>query len=265
MKDRSFILGAGLALLLCVAPPGCGKTDTDKLKDELKAERKKREESSEKYKEALNDLAEERRRSQSLESLLVKLGEGLEEEGKPVPETLTRAVKKKDDTRGKESDSSKSVEKLHQLGDNFYAKGNYDAARELYTAAMDLGVEDEYLQLRLGKCLIAAGEYDKAIPLYEKAIKKLEEKGSKEKLCQASNNLGWLYTQKGRYKEAENTYLKALKIDPNYANAYYNLGLLYDKHLKDEIGAIECFERYIALKGDRSAFVQKRLTEIRER
>ncbi|MFN3467356.1 MAG: tetratricopeptide repeat protein, partial [Candidatus Brocadiales bacterium] len=79
------------------------------------------------------------------------------------------------------------------------------------------------------------------------------------------NNLGWLYTEKKRFKEAEKVYLKAVQLNPKYANAYYNLGLLYDLHLKDDLGAIECFERYVELKGERTASVKKRLAEIRQR
>lgn len=41
------------------------------------------------------------------------------------------------------------------------------------------------------------------------------------------NNLGIVYKKFGRYEEAISQYKKALAIDPDYAGAYYNLGLIY--------------------------------------
>jgi tetratricopeptide (TPR) repeat protein len=119
--------------------------------------------------------------------------------------------------------------------------------------------------MKLGRCCVDDKEYDRAILLFENAATQLEEKGEKEQLCPLYNNLGWLYTEKKKFKEAEKAYLKAVNLNPNYANAYYNLGLLYDLHLKDELGAIECFEKYVELKGERTASVKKRLAEIRQK
>ncbi|MEK7088833.1 MAG: tetratricopeptide repeat protein, partial [Patescibacteria group bacterium] len=43
----------------------------------------------------------------------------------------------------------------------------------------------------------------------------------------AHNNLGLIYANKNKLKEAEEEYKKELEINPYYDNAYYNLGLLY--------------------------------------
>ncbi len=259
---KTLLQGGLIFLLLLFLPFGCKKGEADKIKEELKEERKKREESSEKYKEALKSLAEEKKRAESLERILVELGGRLEKQGKPLPLELKKLSAKQ--TKGGES-GEKAVAKLLELGNQFYSNGNYPAAKEVYSTALEVGAGDPTLYMRLSKCCIEAQEYDRAIDFLKSAMVLLEEKGEKEKLCSVYNNLGWLYTEKGKHKEAETSYLKAIKLDPNHTNAYYNLGLLYDLHLGDELGAIECFEKYIALKGERAALVEKRLAEIRQR
>ena len=50
--------------------------------------------------------------------------------------------------------------------------------------------------------------------------------------------------QKNNHQVAENLYKKILKINPNYAGVYYNLGAMYkklDKYQK----AIDCYEKAI--------------------
>jgi tetratricopeptide (TPR) repeat protein len=257
------LLQGGLAIFcLFFLASGCKKGEADRVKEELKTERKKREEISEKYKKSLKSLEEEKKRAENLEKVVMELAERLEKQGRLLPEETNKlGIKEK-----KQSEiSEKNVARLMELGNQFYSKGNYPAAKEVYSTALEMGAKDPMLYVRLGKCSIEAQEYDRAILLLENASTQLEEKGTKEQLCPLYNNLGWLYTEKKKFKEAERAYLKAIKLNPNYANAYYNLGLLYDRHLKDELGAIECFERYVELKGEETAFVQKRLAEIRKR
>ena len=259
------LLQGGLVLFCLFAlPSGCKKDKADRAKEELKVERKKREEGSEKYKEVLQSLAEEKKRAENLERVLMELGERLEKQGKPLPKEVDK-LRAKEKEKQKEEAHEKGVEKLLELGNQFYSRGNYPAAREVYSSVLELGASDPTVYMRLGKCCIEAKEYDKAISFLENAVAQLKEKGTQEHLCSLYNNLGWLYTEKKKFKEAEKAYLEAIKLDPKYANAYYNLGLLYDLHLKDELGAIECFERYVELKGERSSAVKKRLAEIRQR
>ena len=50
----------------------------------------------------------------------------------------------------------------------------------------------------------------------------------KPDMSSAHNNLGLIYKESGRYKEAEKEYKEALRIDPKYVDAMNNLAVLYD-------------------------------------
>ena len=53
----------------------------------------------------------------------------------------------------------------------------------------------------------------------------------------------------GRYQlsDAENAYLRAVKIEPNHAEGYASLGFFYDRIMDDPAKAKPFFERAVAL------------------
>ena len=63
-------------------------------------------------------------------------------------------------------------------------------------------------------------------------------------------NLGLAYTYAGLFKDAERSFQKVLELEPNDADAYYNLGILYEEHLhKTDLG-IQYYQRFLALSKD---------------
>jgi Flp pilus assembly protein TadD len=60
----------------------------------------------------------------------------------------------------------------------------------------------------------------------------------------AFNWLGILYRETGDLNRSRLSYEKALKIDPNYALAHYNLGVLLDAHMKQPLSALEHYKAY---------------------
>jgi Tfp pilus assembly protein PilF len=74
----------------------------------------------------------------------------------------------------------------------------------------------------IGAYLIEKGEFDEAIPWFQKAIQaKRYESPAFPHL-----NLGRVYERKGNWTEAIDSYKKALTLDPNYAQARKALGRL---------------------------------------
>lgn len=60
----------------------------------------------------------------------------------------------------------------------------------------------------------------------------------------AFNWLGILYRETGDFNRSRLSYDKALAIDPNYALAHYNLGVLLDAHLKQPANALPHYKAY---------------------
>ena len=62
--------------------------------------------------------------------------------------------------------------------------------------------------------------------------------------------LGLIYEKRGQYTEAEHAMREALVVNPNYADVYFSLGILYADEIKDQSKSIEAFTRYLELGGN---------------
>ena len=84
-------------------------------------------------------------------------------------------------------------------------------------------------------------EYEKSLKLTEKALKLNPDQ------AQAYNLRGQLNITAGKVHEAKADYLSAVKLKPNYTNAHYNLALLYDIYLQEIELAIKHYQIYTSL------------------
>lgn len=75
-------------------------------------------------------------------------------------------------------------------------------------------------------------------------------------LPQAMNLLGLIATHDRDIKQAEKYYLKALKLNDKYANAHYNLALLYEVYLQDIGNAVKHYQAYLANNDGEDATTQ---------
>lgn len=73
------------------------------------------------------------------------------------------------------------------------------------------------------------------------------------RVAQAHNLAGLLAVEKGEFKQAEQHYVRALKISPSYTNALYNMALLQDVYLRNIPSAVDYYNRYLALAKDDEA------------
>ena len=58
------------------------------------------------------------------------------------------------------------------------------------------------------------------------------------------NQLGYVYRNKGDFKQAEKTYLSAIKKAPRETAAYLNIGILYDIYMGDFNQASRYYQKY---------------------
>ena len=93
----------------------------------------------------------------------------------------------------------------------------------------------------------ANNEYDDTIRYYEDKIKLNPNDAD------AYYNLGEFYERyEKNYDKAIECYKKAIKLKPNNADYYFNLGLVYEANKKDYDKAIECYKKMIKLDPDDS-------------
>jgi len=83
---------------------------------------------------------------------------------------------------------------------------------------------------------------EKAAEYFQKALEK------NDRLVQVRNHLAVAYRKQGKFSDARNMLDAAIVIDPYYANAYYNLGILYELYLQDAKKALENYQFYLDLK-----------------
>lgn len=79
------------------------------------------------------------------------------------------------------------------------------------------------------------------------------------------NEMGLVYRQLGKFEAAKQAYLSAIRIEPNYDKAHYNLAVLADLYLHDPVLALEEFKIYQSLQTEPDKKVAGWLKEIERR
>jgi len=115
--------------------------------------------------------------------------------------------------------------------------------------------------LNLGLARVRAGDEAAAADYFQRATTVCSQCGP------AWNELGVLGRQQGRFADAEQAYLRAIGLQPDYAPAYYNLAVLYELYLPRPELALQNYERYLQLGGadGASADVEKWVADLRRR
>jgi tetratricopeptide (TPR) repeat protein len=91
--------------------------------------------------------------------------------------------------------------------------------------------------------LKAKEEIPAAIQEFQKVVK------LKPDYADAFVNLGVLYSTQKKFDQAEQAYEEAIRLKPTMAEAYYNLGVFYEFHLKDTTRALAIYKKYLEVGG----------------
>lgn len=81
----------------------------------------------------------------------------------------------------------------------------------------------------------------------------------------AYNLLGIALREQGKFGDARAAYETALSIDPNYAKAHFNLGVLADLYQQDLSLALNHYERYQALQSKPDPAVANWIVDLQKR
>lgn len=120
----------------------------------------------------------------------------------------------------------------------FFHQFNFLNRDVFWQAAVNNSPNSPLAHRNFGVMLYFRGKLKEAEEEYRKALKINPQEPM------AHNNLGVIYLKKGNLNKAEAEFKKELEINPNYDNAFFNLGLVYFK--KNKLNeAQDYFERTI--------------------
>jgi tetratricopeptide (TPR) repeat protein len=109
--------------------------------------------------------------------------------------------------------------------------GNYEEAKN--SLKFICNENDFDCLIRMAKWNDHRGDLETAISLMEKAVEKAKNNGHDGLLLWAYSNLGDMYGHAGRIQNAYDSYLKALKINPNHSFALKGLAWIAFSHEKN--------------------------------
>jgi len=136
-----------------------------------------------------------------------------------------------------------SAEGLYSTGLISLWAGNYEKAVPYFEKAVTKNPNYAEAHFQVGYCNVELGRYTEAVEAYKQAIR------IKPDLAEAHNNLGAAYGKLGRYTEAVEAYKQAIRIKPDYADAHCNLGAAYG-NLERYTEAVEAYKQAIRIKPD---------------
>lgn len=131
----------------------------------------------------------------------------------------------------------------HQLGNDYYEKGDYDRAIENYNMAILLNPVFSEAYFNRALSYYQLKNFDKSVSDYSKAV----ELDPHNPIIY--NNRGDAYYRKQDFQSAVKDYDKAINLNSNYLKAYYNRGLSYAS-IEEYEKAVDDFSKVIELKPD---------------
>jgi tetratricopeptide (TPR) repeat protein len=141
----------------------------------------------------------------------------------------------------------KFAEAISELASMYEDKNDFDTALEVYKLFDAEGFEDMQVHKyrNQGFCYFNKKEFDIALENFQKALELLGD----EKDENLINNIGGCYFNRNNFPEAFNCFRKSLEINPQSAVAHYGIGLCY-QHTDDAYRALHHYFEAIKIKPD---------------
>lgn len=167
----------------------------------------------------------------------------------PQPEPVKPAKASKVDPRIELYDLAISTAKAGQTHESI------DFFRQLIA----IDAEYKHAHTNLGLLLFQLKDYKQAQSEFLIAI----EQDKKDAI--AYNHLAIIERQQGLFEQAKQHYLQAIDINPDYANAHLNLGVLLDIYLQQWNDALTQYKKYQELTGAKDETVEKWIVDLQRR
>lgn len=134
------------------------------------------------------------------------------------------------------SASGQTDEKLIRKGNRQYKKRNYTEAEVNYKKALEARPNNANAQFNLGDALFAQQNYDAAFEAFQKVVEMSPDAKLKS---DAVFNMGNCLLEQGKFYDAFNIYKVSLKLNPENANALYNLEFCRAHLVKSRIEVVQ--------------------------
>jgi chromosome segregation ATPase len=200
------------------------------------------------FREKLMQVESERQRLAKSLKKLEKRDASYDDEIAHENEIRRKAETELADARSREVEYQELIERLTAKVPQLekQVSGLEDGSETLKSALVEseenlraLKMELEKREHRLSKALRVA-------EVLESAREDVLHASDKEKL-DMHYNMAAVYAREGKFEEAEQKYLHALRLNPLDADVHYNLGILYDDELNSPVKAVVHYRRYLKL------------------
>jgi protein O-GlcNAc transferase len=128
-----------------------------------------------------------------------------------------------------------------QDGIRLLSNGKASEALVVFTGLLKHFPREHALHNRLGQATFALGDFESTAKHFEDAL------SCNPQRADTYANLGVVYRRLGRFEEALACQNKAIQIKPDYAEAYNNLGLVLHEGLQQPEAALEAYEKALTL------------------
>lgn len=152
--------------------------------------------------------------------------------------------------------SAQSDEKTIRRGNRNYKSGNYDQAIARYREALEIRPNNAKAQFNLGDAYYAKQSYDTAYTEFQKVVEMSPDAKLKS---DAVYNMGNCLLAQDRFYDAFNLYKVSLKLNPDNANALYNLEYCRAHLVKSNVIVVQPEHGRVEAK-EKEAFNGQRVT-----
>lgn len=152
--------------------------------------------------------------------------------------------------------SAQSDEKTIRRGNRNYKSGNYEQAIARYREALEIRPNNAKAQFNLGDAYYAKQSYDTAYTEFQKVVEMSPDAKLKS---DAVYNMGNCLLAQDRFYDAFNLYKVSLKLNPDNANALYNLEYCRAHLVKSKVIVVQPEHGRVEAK-EKEAFNGQRVT-----
>jgi tetratricopeptide (TPR) repeat protein len=168
------------------------------------------------------------------------------------------------------------------MGNIYYYQKKYEKAQREFQKVLEFDPYDASTRYNLGKAyyelkdiIRAEQEWKKALESERRDVESKKEKAPEDELkfavvvakkpisYKAHMSLAMLYLEQGLNDKALEQFKKAIAVEPDHPEPYFELGKLY--HLEDDKkNAIDCYEKYLYLGGKEVESINKLLKSLKK-